>query len=617
MAEESKEQTGREELDQIIHRREKLEALVEAGMVAYPARPRNHYSDYRMKIGEFLSGFDRLLRLKRHVIIIGRVTSIRDHGKSMFIDLRDGSGNIQLYVSSKQLESYGQIEKLKVDTFLNQIKMIKNTVNSEEFAILAKNLSEMYSEVENLEIGKAFENINLIMSSFSAEELTTFANKLFEFDKLYLAQRYDDGIKVLRNADLGDIIMVTGVPFLTRSGHKTIGIRYTEMLAKALRPMPVVKETVDEDGNVERHDELADVELRYRQRYLDLFLNPQSRSRFTQRSRMTTAMRSFLEERGFLEVETPILQPIYGGAAAAPFTTHHNTLHIPLYLRIADELYLKRLIVGGFERVYEIGKDFRNEGMDRTHNPEFTQCELYQAYADYHDMAGIFEELCRTLAVKLTGSTVVEYQGQTLDFEQTFKRLEVLPMLEEWTGVDLGLNDEELKAKGEFNRAAALQLADEHGIELPDHAPTGKYIMELFETIAEEKGELTQPCFVMDFPADVSPLAKQVPGDSRLAERFEPYAAGMELGNAFSEQNDPRVQRKVLEEQARQRDLGDEEASVVDEDFLRALEYGMPPTGGLGIGVDRLAMLFTNAPSIQDVILFPQMRPSTPPSPSS
>jgi len=547
LAEDKKnEQVVPEELDQLRHRREKLEALTEAGMVAYPARPRNYYADYRLKIGELLASLDRLLRLKRHVIITGRVTSIRDHGKSMFVDLRDGSGHIQLYISSKQNESYGEIERLAPD------------------------------------------------------------NKL---EQLYLVQRYDDAMGMLRNADLGDIIMVTGVPFLTRKGQPTVGIRYVEMLAKALRPMPVVKETVDEDGKVERHDELADVELRYRQRYLDLFLNPQSRNRFTQRSLMTTAMRSFLEERGFLEVETPILQPIYGGAAAAPFTTHHNTLDIPLYLRIADELYLKRLIVGGFERVYEIGKDFRNEGMDRTHNPEFTQCELYQAYADYHDMAGLFEELCRSLAVKLTGSAVVEYQGQTLDFEQAFKRLEVLPMLEEWTETDLGYNDEELKEKGEFNRTAILKLAKERGIELPDHAPTGKYIMELFETIAEEKGELTQPCFVMDFPADVSPLAKQLPGDPRLAERFEPYAAGMELGNAFSEQNDPRVQRSVLEEQVRQRDLGDEEASVVDEDFLRALEYGMPPTGGLGIGVDRLAMLFTDAASIQDVILFPQMRP--------
>jgi len=612
LAEKKNEQVVPDELDQLRHRREKLEALTGAGMVAYPARPQNHYSDYRMKIGEFLSGFDRLLRLKRHVIIIGRVTSIRNHGKSMFIDLRDGSGNIQLYVSPKQTESYGQIERLKVDKFLEQVKKIKNAISSEEFAALTKNLSKLLGETEQLEVGKVFEHINLIMNSFSEEELSDFAMKLFEFDKLYLAQRYDDGIKVLHNADLSDIIMVTGVPFLTRSGHKTIGIRYTEMLAKALRPMPIVKETVDEEGNVERHDELADVELRYRQRYLDLFLNPQSRSRFTQRSRMTTAMRSFLEERGFLEVETPILQPIYGGAAAAPFKTHHNTLDIPLYLRIADELYLKRLIVGGFERVYEIGKDFRNEGMDRTHNPEFTQCELYQAYADYHDMAGLFEELCRTLAVKLTGSAIVEYQGQTLDFEQAFKRLEVLPKLEEWTETDLGLNDEELKAQGEFNRPAILKLAKERGIELPDHAPNGKYIMELFERIAEEKGELTQPCFVMNFPADVSPLAKQIPGDARLSERFEPYAAGMELGNAFSEQNDPRVQRKVLEEQARQRDLGDEEASVVDEDFLRALEYGMPPTGGLGIGVDRLAMLFTDAPSIQDVILFPQMKPLKP-----
>ncbi|MCK4593417.1 lysine--tRNA ligase, partial [bacterium] len=272
------------------------------------------------------------------------------------------------------------------------------------------------------------------------------------------------------------------------------------------------------------------------------------------------------------------------------------------YLRIADELYLKRLIIGGIEKVYEIGKDFRNEGMDRTHNPEFTQCELYQAFSDYNDMMVLFEELVRYLARELTGGTVITYRGREIDLAKNFRRLPVLVAIKEQTGVDLGI-----EPGRELDRKAVLNLADKHGLEYPDHAPTGRIIMGIFDAVAETL--LQDPVFVIDYPADVSPLAKTKPDDPRLAERFEPHIAGLELGNAFSEQNDPDIQRRVMEVQARRRELGDEEAGVVDEDFLRALEYGMPPTGGLGIGVDRLAMLFTDAPSIQDVILFPQMRP--------
>jgi len=412
----------------------------------------------------------------------------------------------------------------------------------------------------------------------------------------------DESYGLVGELDLGDFVGVRGRAMTTRTGEPTVAVTAWTLLAKALRPTPVVKQTQDEAGGLVRHDALADVETRYRQRYLDLLLNPESRRRFEVRTRLTALVRRFLDERGFLEVETPVLQPIYGGAAAAPFTTHHRTLDVPLYLRIADELYLKRLIVGGLERVYEIGKDFRNEGMDRTHNPEFTQCELYQAFSDCDGMMALFEELLKFLAVELTGGTRFVYQGREFDLSRPFRRLPILEAINERTGVDLGI------APGrDFDRAAALSLAKKYALEYPDHAPTGKIVMGVFDAVAEPL--LVDPVFVVDYPAEVSPLAKTKPDDPRLAERFEPHICGLELGNAFSEQNDPDVQRTVMEAQAAQRALGDEEAASVDEDFLRALEYGMPPTGGLGIGLDRLAMLFTDAPSIQDVILFPQMRP--------
>lgn len=413
------------------------------------------------------------------------------------------------------------------------------------------------------------------------------------------------GYERVKRLDLGDFVALRGAAMTTRTGEPSLRITELELVGKSLRPLPVVKEERNEDGELVRHDALADVEVRYRQRYLDLLVNPESRARFEKRSRLTRLIRDFLDERRFLEVETPILQPLYGGAAAAPFTTHHNKLDMTLYLRIADELYLKRLIVGGFERVYEIGKDFRNEGMDRTHNPEFTQCELYAAYWDYTDMMRLFEELLRHLALELTADAKVTYQGKELDFGEPFKRLPVLEAIAQVPGGrDLGI-----EPGGELDRAGALEIAARYGWEFPEHTPTGKIIMTAFDELAEEHGLLDEPVFVTDYPADISPLAKRKPEDPRLVERFEPHAAGLELGNAFSEQNDPDVQRAVLEAQAEQRKLGDEEANVVDEDFLRALEYGMPPTAGLGIGVDRLAMIFTNAASIQDVILFPQMKP--------
>lgn len=385
--------------------------------------------------------------------------------------------------------------------------------------------------------------------------------------------------------DIGDFIGVKGTVFRTRTGEVTIQVKDFQLLSKSLRPLP------------EKWHGLRDKELRYRRRYLDLIMNPQVRETFVTRSRVIQAMRRFLDQRGFLEVETPILQPIYGGASARPFTTYHNALDIDLYLRIADELYLKRLIVGGFERVYEFGKDFRNEGMDRFHNPEFTQLELYQIYADYYDMMEITEEMICTVAEEILGTWVIEYQGERIDLTPPWRRVRFFEAIEEYVGVDLYGKDE----------VEIRRIGGELGLELGERFGMGKMLDEIYSELVEPR--LIQPTFVMDHPVELSPLAKRHREDPRFAERFELVICGKEMGNAFSELNDPLDQRQRFMEQMEMRRQGDEEAQVLDEDFLMALEYGMPPTGGLGLGIDRLVMLFTDSPSIRDVILFPQMRP--------
>jgi lysyl-tRNA synthetase class 2 len=406
----------------------------------------------------------------------------------------------------------------------------------------------------------------------------------------------EDRYELFRLLDIGDFLGVEGQVFRTRTGEITVKAQQIELLAKNLRPLPVVKERIV-DGRREVYDPFSDVELRYRQRYVDLVVNPDVREVFIKRSRILSAMRRFLDGKGYIEVETPVLQPIYGGASARPFITHHNALDVDLYLRIADELYLKRLIVGGFEGVYEISKDFRNEGIDRFHNPEFTMMELYVAYEDYHFMMDLVEEMIGYIANEVLGTLEIEYQGHSLRLDPPWPRKRYFDAIEEVTGFALkGRSEEEI-------RAAARQL----GLETEEWWDKGKLLDEIFKEKVEPT--LIQPTFIIDYPVELSPLAKRHREDPELVERFEPFIAGHEIGNAFSELNDPLDQRERFERQMLLRERGDEEAHVLDEDYLRALEYGMPPTAGLGIGVDRLVMLLTNQPSIRDVILFPQMRP--------
>lgn len=394
--------------------------------------------------------------------------------------------------------------------------------------------------------------------------------------------------------DIGDIVGVSGPLMRTRTGEVTVRVATVELLAKSLRPLPYGKEEVV-DGVTVRHSGFTDPEQRYRQRYADLAVHPEVRTLFVARSRLVSSVRAFLDGRDYLEVETPVLQPLYGGATARPFTTHHNALDMPLFLRIADELYLKRLIVGGFDRVYEIGHDFRNEGIDRTHNPEFTMLEFYQALADYQEMMGVVESLIVHVAEAVRA---VRGVGEAVPvFHLPFPRIEWLPSLNVALGRDaMACTDAELRAE-----------ARHHGVEKVDAMSRPKLLDELFGTLVESA--IVDPTFVIDYPKELSPLAKPKRGNPALTERFELFARGRELANAFSELNDPIDQRQRFEAQAHLKAAGDDEASGVDEDYLRAMEYGMPPTGGVGIGLDRLFMYLTNTVNIRDAILFPTMRP--------
>ncbi|MFM9008785.1 MAG: lysine--tRNA ligase, partial [Bacteroidota bacterium] len=392
--------------------------------------------------------------------------------------------------------------------------------------------------------------------------------------------------------DTGDIIGVQGYVFKTQVGEISVHVTGFKLLCKSLRPLPTVKE---KDGQV--YDAFSDPEQRYRQRYVDLIVNPQVRETFVRRTRLVNSIRHYLGGKGYLEVETPILQPLYGGAAARPFKTHHNTLDMTLYLRIANELYLKRLIVGGYEGVFEFAKDFRNEGMSRFHNPEFTQVELYVAYKDYAWMMELVEEMVEKVAIDLHGTTQVQVGENTIDFKRPWKRYTMYEAIAHFTGVDVS----ELDEAGMRKAAASL------GVEVDDSMGRGKLIDEIFGAHCEHK--LIQPTFITDYPVEMSPLAKKHRNKPGLVERFEAICNGKEICNAFSELNDPIDQRARFEEQLELGKRGDEEAMQLDEDFLRAIEYGMPPTAGLGIGIDRLSMIMTNSHSIQDVLFFPQMRP--------
>ncbi|MBI5959758.1 MAG: lysine--tRNA ligase [Chloroflexi bacterium] len=402
---------------------------------------------------------------------------------------------------------------------------------------------------------------------------------------------------VKRYFDLGDFVQASGHMTRTRTGEISVLVHQITLLSKGLSPLPVIKEHVNEDGSVERYGEFSDTEERYRQRYADLAVNPETRSIFRKRALTVRALRHFLDEQDFLEVETPILQPIYGGAAARPFTTYHNQLHQDLFLRISFELYLKRLLVGMYDGVYEIGRDFRNEGVSFKHNPEFTQLEFYQAYTDYHGMMDVTERLVAYAAQQVTGSTTITFQGRTVDFTPPWNRITMREAIRQRCEIDYV----------EHPTADSLyQAIRAAGIEVSPNATWGKLVDHLLGTIVEPT--LIQPTFILDYPRDISPLAKTVPDDKTHVERFEIFIGGMEVGNAFTELNDP------LDQEARFAEMGklykdeDEEATPLDEDYLRAMRYGMPPCGGCGIGVDRLVMLFTDKSTIREVLLFPHLR---------
>ena len=401
----------------------------------------------------------------------------------------------------------------------------------------------------------------------------------------------DEEYKIYKKYDIGDIVGVTGEVFKTKMGEITVRAESVKLLSKSLRPLP------------EKYHGMTNTDLRYRQRYVDLIMNDDVRRTFEVRSAIIRAIRSFLDERGFMEVETPILNTIPGGAAARPFITHHNTLDIDMYMRIAPELYLKRLIVGGFEKVYEMGRLFRNEGMDVKHNPEFTSVEVYEAYADYEDMMDLTEELFKYVAEKALGTTKVTYQGEEIDLGGKWERLTMLDASKKYSGIDMS----EAKTAKE-----AEEMAKSVGVEFDEDAPKlsrGEIISLVFEEKVEE--QLVQPTFIYEYPVEISPLAKRYADNPDFTERFEVFITRREFGNAFSELNDPIDQKERFLKQVEKREAGDDEANMMDEDYVNALEYGLPPTGGLGIGVDRLVMLLTDSSSIRDVLLFPTMKPLT------
>ena len=485
-------------------------------------------------------------------------------------------------------ESLQKLRDLGVDPYPADLFDVNTT---------SKQIKEKYKEGEELNVVLAGRLMSRrIMGKASFAELQDSDGKIQIYvnrDEICEGEdktMYNTVFKKL--LDIGDIIGVTGTVFITKVGEVSVKVKELKVLTKSLRPLPLPK--VDADGTV--HDAFTDPEKRYRQRYVDLVVNPEVKDAFIKRTKLTNSMREFLNKKEYLEVETPILQPLYGGAAARPFKTHHNTLDMELYLRIANELYLKRLVVGGFDGVYEFSKDFRNEGMSRFHNPEFTQMELYVAYKDYAWMMDLVEEMVEKIAMDLHGKTEVQVGDNLINFQRPWKRYTMYEAIEHFTGIDISKMDE----------ATMAETAKKLGVEVDKSMGRGKLIDEIFGEKCE--GQLIQPTFITDYPVEMSPLAKKHREHEGLVERFEAICNGKEICNAFSELNDPIDQRARFEEQLELGKRGDDEAMLLDEDFLRAIEYGMPPTAGLGIGIDRLSMIMTNSNSIQDVLFFPQMK---------
>ena len=468
-------------------------------------------------------------------------------------------------------------EEFEITSTAEQIK--KNFEDGKQVKLAGRMMSvRQMGKASFAELQDSTGRIQLYVArdSISTDEESTAYNVLFR-----------------RLLDIGDFIGIEGYQFKTKVGEISVHVSKLDLLSKTLRPLPIVK--TDEEGNV--HDAFVDPELRYRMRYVDLVVNPQVKEIFVKRTKMFNAMREYFNDRGYFEVETPILQPIPGGAAARPFVTHHNALDIPLYLRIANELYLKRLIVGGFDGVYEFSKNFRNEGMDRTHNPEFTAMEIYVAYTDYHWMMDFTEKLLEHCAIAVNGSTKSTFGEHEIEWKAPYPRISMRDAILKFTDFDIkGKSEEEI-------RQAAISM----GIEVDETMGKGKLIDEIFGEKCE--GNFIQPTFITDYPVEMSPLTKKHRTEEGLTERFELMVCGKEIANAYSELNDPIDQRKRFEDQLKLSEKGDDEAMFIDQDFLRALEYGMPPTSGLGIGMDRLIMFLTDNPSIQEVLFFPQMRP--------
>lgn len=492
------------------------------------------------------------------------------------------SGNTQSYVEEARREKLTALRERGVEPFAYSHKRTHTALEA----------LDAYSADQELSVGVAGRIV-----AFRPHGKTTFGHIQDHTGSVQFYARRDelgeDEYALLKLLDLGDHVGIEGFMFQTRTGETTVHVRKVTLLAKALRPLPIGKQ--EADGT--QHGDLTDTETRYRERYADLAVHDDVRETFRLRSRVVTFLRRFLDDRGYVEVETPVLQPLYGGAMARPFVTHYHALDTEFYLRIATELYLKRCIVGGLDRVYEIGKDFRNEGIDREHNPEFTMLEFYEAYADYEDIMCLVEEMLRGLVLELFGTSKIERFGTEYDFSPPWTRLGYAEAVREHAGIDI------VSAEDATMRAT-LANRDIDGL---DEMPRTKLIDSLFGEFVEPK--LQHPTFIVDFPIEISPLAKPKRGNPALAERFELFIRGNELANAFSELNDPDDQRGRFEAQKRAHAAGDEEAHQIDDDYVRALEYGMPPTGGCGIGVDRLVMLLAEKASIRDVILFPMLRP--------
>ena len=462
----------------------------------------------------------------------------------------------------------------------------------------AKSLSEGFEEGKTVTMAGRLMSRRIMGKASFGELLDSTGRIQCYFNRDVLCEGEDKSLYNVvfkKLLDIGDFIGITGETFITQTGEQSINIQELTVLSKSLKPLPVVK--TDDEGNV--HDAFNDPELRYRMRYVDLVVNEGVKETFETRSRIIRSMRDFFNDHGYLEVDTPVLQPIPGGAAARPFVTHHNALDIPLYLRIANELYLKRLIVGGFEGVYEFSRNFRNEGMDRTHNPEFTVMEIYVAYKDYEWMMKFTEQMLEKVCMEALGTTKVNFGGKEIDFKAPYPRVTMIDAIKEHTGHDVsGMNEAQLR-----------DVCKQIGVEVDDSMGKGKLIDEIFGEKCE--GNYIQPTFITDYPIEMSPLCKRHRDNPELTERFELMVNGTELANAYSELNDPIDQRARFEEQVKLMERGDDEAMFIDQDFLRSLEYGMPPTSGMGIGVDRLVMMLTGNESIQEVLLFPQMRPET------